>query len=83
MENQNSITTVVDYKFFNVLNPAYSVCQYAEIQRGQRFRYNGEWRIKVGSKFAMTKDKIIGISYISIEPDRFVLFFKYEPLHMV
>lgn len=83
MKNKELEITAVDYKFFNVLNPKYSICQYGEIQRGQRFRYNGEWRIKVGSKFAMVKEETIGITYTSIEPNKFVLFFKYEPLQTV
>jgi hypothetical protein len=83
VDNESKVITVVDYQFFNVLNPAYSVCQYNEIQKGQRFRYRGEWRIKAGNVFSMSRDKTVGITFSSIDLDKFVLYFKYEPLHKI
>ena len=83
MIDQNKIITVADYEFFDVLNPKYSICQYKEIQRGQRFRYKGEWRIKVGPKFSRINDKVLGPLYTSVDLNEFILYFKYEPLHPV
>ncbi|MFM9826322.1 hypothetical protein [Flavobacterium sp.] len=83
MVDENKVIAVADYQFFNVLNPAYSVCKYNEIQKGQRFRYLGEWRIKVGNIFSMSRDKAFGITYSSIGLDKFVLYFKYENLHQI
>lgn len=73
--------TIVDYHYFNILNPDYSILQYGELERGQRFRYGKQWRIKVGDKFAKLYTPGIGNTYLEIQPDKYVFIFNNEKLY--
>lgn len=78
-----STVTIVDYKHFDVLDPKYSILKFSEIPRGQRFRYNSRWRIKVGDKMAKSysRNDNVGWTYLEISPDHFVLIFTHERPH--
>lgn len=69
----------IDFKNFDPLDSKFDILQFKDVRLGKRFRYKYTWREKVGPQQSMSYDNGIGICYLSIKPDEFVLILKGEP----